>query len=129
MNPTGIARTELSITDLSVIVNSGLKGIHGWTGVTERGPIGKPILVGSWLEYTRYFGGLLDGNDFPLLCKRALEAGAKLKINRAVHYTDVEDKTSYDAVTASVTLGTTVVFKANNAEKWGNGLTLQIVAE
>lgn len=128
MNPTGIARTELSITDLSVIVNSGLKGIHGWTGVTERGPIGKPILVGSWLEYTRYFGGLLDGNDFPLLCKRALEAGAKLKINRAVHYTDVEDKTSYDAVTASVTLGTTVVFKANNAGKWGNGLTLQIVA-
>jgi hypothetical protein len=33
-------------------------------GVTERGPVNVPILVTSYGEYTRIFGGLLNPTDY-----------------------------------------------------------------
>lgn len=108
MQPVGIARTEINIIDLSVLINTGLKGITGVMGATERGPVNTPTLIGSWIEYQRVFGGLLDTkadswyqSDFPLLCKRALEAGAKLMISRVAHYTDITDSGTIDGVKAS----------------------------
>jgi len=60
MNPIGIARTEIEITDLSVLIATGLKGVIGVLGITERGPVNTPTLIGSWIEYQRVFGGLVD---------------------------------------------------------------------
>lgn len=100
MNPIGIARTEIEITDLSVLIATGLKGVIGVLGITERGPVNTPTLIGSWIEYQRVFGGLLDyeadwrKSSFPLLCKRALEAGAKLRISRVAEYSDITDYTT-----------------------------------
>src|SRR5947207_12624260 len=36
----------------------------GMLGVTERGPVNVPILVTSYGEYTRWFGGTLNIDDF-----------------------------------------------------------------
>lgn len=100
MQPVGQARTEVEIVDVSVLVNTGLKGIVGVLGITERGEPNKPLLIGSWIEYQRAFGGLMTGSDFPLICKRALEAGGRLKISRVAHYTNLADKTTIDGVKA-----------------------------
>lgn len=125
MNKTGQARTDIEILDLSVIRNTGVKGIIGVLGVTERGPIGEPVLIGSWLQYTKTFGGLLSDNIFPLLCRRALEAGAKLRISRIGHYTTITDKTTLQGVIASVTQSG-VTFKAKNLGTWGNSLSIKV---
>ena len=36
MNPNGIARADIDVVDLSVLINTGLKGITGVVGITER---------------------------------------------------------------------------------------------
>lgn len=105
MNASGIARTELEIVDLSILIGTGLKGITAFLGITEWGEAGKSKLVGSWPEYQREFGGLLASTDFPLICKRALEAGAKLKISPARHYTDATDSDTLVGEKASVQHG------------------------
>ena len=133
MQPNGIARTEIDVVDLSVLIQTGLKGIHGVLGVTERGEVGKPVLVGSWLDYVREFGGLLDTSDFPLLCRRALDAGARLKVSRVAHYTDIADsatlvgvKATGKIMTADATPLATYEFQAASIGAWGN--TVKVTA-
>ena len=75
MNTNGRARTETEIVDVSTLSPTGLKGINAVLGITERGPIGESILVGSWFEYRRHFGGYVQGSIFPQLCKRHLDGG------------------------------------------------------
>jgi hypothetical protein len=56
-------------------VDTGSKPIEGvststtgMVGVTERGPVGVPILVTSYGEYVRWFGGRLGAAEFPGHC-------------------------------------------------------------
>lgn len=125
MNPTGRARTETDIVDISVLVDTGLKGISAVLGVTERGNFGETKLVGSWAEYVRHFGGLVDYSDFPHLCKRTLERGGRIRVGRVGHYTDVTDKSTLVGVKASGTLAT-IKFEAKNEGAWGNELKLTL---
>ena len=37
----------------------------GMVGVTERGPVDLPILITSFGEFTRWFGGYLNPREFP----------------------------------------------------------------
>lgn len=100
MNPSGQPRTELEIVDVSVLVNTGLKGIVAVSGITERGEPNKPFLVGSWIEYQREFGGTVAGSIFPHIVRRALENGGRLKISRVAHYSNIADKTTIDGTKA-----------------------------
>lgn len=130
---SGRARVEQNVVDLSVLINTGLKGIHAVTGVTERGPIGKSIVVGTWFEYKKHFGGYTDNSIFPIICKRALDAGVQLRVARAVHFTTVTDASTADGAVASaivtpVDVGATgVTFSAANLGVWGNDVTVKIV--
>lgn len=128
MQSVGISRTEVDVVDLSAITKTGLKGINGVIGVTERGEVNKPILVGSWLDYVREFGGLVEGNDFPLLCRRALDAGAKLMVSRVGHYSDITDKTKLVGTKASGSIGTTngASFEAISIGAWANGVKITV---
>ncbi len=103
----GIAKTEIDIVDLSVLVATGLKGIAGVIGTTDMGKPGEPKLIGSWIDYTRNFGNLRADTIFPLLCRRALEGGAKLKISRACHYATITDPSTIVGTKASATLSST----------------------
>ena len=126
-NYSGRARTEIDITDLSVLIATGLKGVNAVLGKTERGKVGTPITVGSWNEYKKHFGGLLPDSDFPLYCKRALESGAKIMVSRVAHFTTITDKTT---LVGTVAVGdgatSTANFKADNIGTWGNGLKVTI---
>ena len=130
MQPTGLARTETEVQDLSFLISGGTRGIIGVQGVTEFGEPQKPRLVGSWIEYQRYFGGLLSGSLFPLLCKRALDKGAKLYVSRAAHYSVIADNTTIEGVKASgsIVLGVTgtSVWTAKNIGEGGNKITVAI---
>lgn len=131
MTPTGRARIEQEVVDTSVLVGTGLKGISAVLGVTERGLIGEAVLVGSWNEYVRHFGGLLpkEVSNFPLYCKRALERGGKLRVARVGHYTDVTDKTTLVGTAASKKIennGKEIKFKANSVGAWGNKVTVKV---
>lgn len=116
MQTSGQARTEIDIVDASVIVNSGLKGVVGVCGITERGLPENPVLIGSWLEYTRNFGSYVAGSIFPQICKRTLDGGGRLKISRAAHYSNPADKTTIDGVksTLGVTQGSVSETKATS---------------
>lgn len=53
-------------------VSSGVKPIQGaststigMVGVTERGPVGRPILVTNFGDFLRAFGGFLDHREYP----------------------------------------------------------------
>lgn len=117
MQPQGIAKTNIEIVDLSVLIAAGLKGIHAVCGVTLWGQIGKPVLVGSWPEYVRNFGGLRADSLFPLICRRAIERGAKLLISPVGHYTDITDNTTLDgtAATGSITVNSTPETRATGS--------------
>ncbi len=123
MNASGRARVDTEILDLSILIDTGLKGIHAFLGKTERGPIGSSVLVGSWPEYQKTFGGLLADSAFPLMCKRALERGGTLRISRAGHYT----ATVLQGAPATNTTSSIDV-DATSIGTWGNGLTITAVA-
>lgn len=79
------------------------RGISGVLGVTKRGPINNPgLLINSWPQYVKLYGGLMTDNDFPLLCKRALERGSSLRVSRVVHYTDITNSATLTAEYAAV---------------------------
>lgn len=102
MNPTGAARVEINIIDYSTLIQTALKGITGYVGVTERGVPGRLYNIGSWEEYQLELGGLLAGNDFPHYCKRTLDAGGRLVICPAGKYINPTDVTTLSGVKASL---------------------------
>ena len=115
MQPSGRARSESEIVDLSILLATGFTGVSAVIGETERGEHGKSVLIGSWSDYRRYFGELSERwatpntGMFPLLCKRALEAGARLLITRAGHYATITDKTTLAGTKPTITVGTIVI--------------------
>lgn len=106
------AKVEFNITNLSFSVASILKGISGVSGVTKRGPFAKTdLLVTTWEQFTKLYGGYISNSDFPLLCKRAFDRGAQLRVNRQGHYTTITDASTLDAVKAGLN-GQTITFDA-----------------
>ena len=109
MKTAGQAGTEVNVIDASTLIATGLKGVTGFMGITERGKEETPILVGSWEEYQTKFGGFIAESDFPKLVKRALDSGARLKISRAVAHTNVLTPNSIIGTKASLSLTTSLV--------------------
>lgn len=131
----GFPRPIANEIDLSHYVDSLIKGVSCVQGVTERGPINTPVLVGSAEEFARVFGNNLDDYEFPLVCKRALSYGASLWVSRVVHKTVAEGVISTAAAKASVTLKdkattpvNTLKILAGSEGAWGNGIKVAITA-
>lgn len=96
-------RTDFNEVDLTVGISDPVGGISFVQGLTKRGPISDPsVVMRSWTQFEKVFGGLVDGNEFPLQCKLALDGGSFLRVNRLGHYTDVTDKTTLDAIKAGM---------------------------
>lgn len=90
--------SEFNEVDLSFGVEQPVTGITGVLTQTEYGPLNRPdIIISSWTEYQKYYGGLVPGMQGPTLAKRALDRGSALRINRMNHYNDISDPLSYDA--------------------------------
>lgn len=78
------AKVQFNVKNFTSGISTPQPGIMYVLGVTKRGPVDQPELfvINSWSKFERIFGGLLDTSDFPLLCKRALARGARLRVGR-----------------------------------------------
>lgn len=136
----GLPRVIVNERDLSFYVDTLMKGISCVAGVTERGPVAKPMLISSAQQYERIFGREIAESDFPMIAKRALSYGAVLWVSRVAHYADATDASTLTAAASSVT------FKDRKAETpvdtlkvtagyrgmlspgtWGDSLSVKIV--
>lgn len=100
------ANVKFNTINNAVVASVPLAGVHYVEGITERGPFSKPDkVIKSWSQFVKIYGGLISTSDFPLLCKRALEGGALLRVNRIGHYTDIDDASTLDATTAANAAG------------------------
>lgn len=108
------ANVSFNIINNAQIASQPLDGVFYVEGITERGPFGDPKdVITSWSQFVSIYGGLIDNSDFPLLCYRALNAGALLRVNRVGHYTDISNKSTLDAVIASTVTPSTITFDAD----------------
>lgn len=118
-----LANASTSVTDTSVIANNKKYGICAMIGETERGAINKPTDISSWYEFQREFGGLMSTSNFPLVCKRALDGGAKIKVVKVAHYSNAADLSTLTGVKAAAANN---VFLAKNIGVWGDSLTVVV---
>jgi hypothetical protein len=119
----GLASATVNIIDSSASSQNNNAGVIAVVGMTERGDLNKPIIVGSTLEYIRKFGKELPVavSLFPYYCMRALERGAKLMIVPLVH--------AGVGVKASTSLGGGgLIATAKREGLYGNDITLKIIA-
>lgn len=104
---------NFSVTDLSFSVSAILQGISFAEGITKRGPFADPEkLITSWDQFLKLYGGFVTSSDFPLLCRRAFDRGAQLRVSRVGHYTDITDASSLDAVKADINKVSVLTFDA-----------------
>lgn len=74
-------------------------------GKTTRGPINNPkTVIRNWPQFQKIFGGYREDTDFPHLCKRMLDRGVSLRVNRLAHYDDLTEASSLTAEKATMKL-------------------------
>lgn len=79
--------------------------VLGAVGVTERGPVGKAVLVTSFEEFVETFGGFTPNSDLSLAVQGYYENGGQiLWVVRTVHYTDINVAASKTSAAATFTL-------------------------
>lgn len=105
------SQLNFSVTDLSFSIAAILKGISFVEGITKRGPFADAEkLITSWPHFLKVYGGFISNSDFPLLCRRAFDRGAQLRINRVGHYDDITDASTLDAVKSNINEASLLTF-------------------
>ncbi len=75
------------------------------TGITERGPIADPILVTSFDEYTKTFGGFTLDSEVALAAHGFFyNGGGFMWVSRTVHFTDLTDPNTAASATGTLML-------------------------
>lgn len=109
MKTSGLPGSNVDVVDVSQILANTINGKICVQGVTLMGEPNKPRYTTSWPDFVSAFGSFHPSDLFPLLCKRALDGGAKLYVSRVAHYDDIEDKTTISGVKASASLSVSAV--------------------
>lgn len=105
------AQTNFTETNDSFGIAEIAKGRSIMMGVTEMGPVGDPSkIITSWANFQKIFGDLFGASDFPLLCKRALDNGAALRIIRVAHYTTITNASTLTAIVPVPNTSYTLLF-------------------
>lgn len=82
-------------------VPSAATSTAGAVGITQRGPVGRSVLVTSPDEYRRVFGGYVADSDLALAVDGFFgNGGTQMWIARTVHYLDVGDASTATARTS-----------------------------
>lgn len=119
---------QIEEIDLSHSLAGVGKSIFGVIGQTVMGDINSPSMVlSSWPQFVKYFGGLSTTTDFPLVCKKALDRGMQLRVCRIVNYTDITNSGGATAVLGTVTNTINFTFNSTNL-KAGDGITITLNA-
>ena len=128
----GSPKTVISVEDKSILQTTPISGIIIVQGITNRGVVGDVVFIGNPLQFRRKLGGKRSDDPFATYCLRMLEAGVKLWVIRAGHYTDIADEDTVDGTKATAnneivaTSGST--WNAKDVGPGYNGTTITIVA-
>lgn len=96
------AQINFQVIDQSFSPDEGIKGISGYMGVFKRGPIGKTeVIFSTWTQFQKVYGGLISTSDDPLIVKRLLERGSKVRVCGIRHFTDIVAGTTDAAKSAN----------------------------
>lgn len=89
-------------TDPGLVIGAQTPGtVVGAVGITERGPIGVPVLCTA-ADVQRIFGGFTQNSDLRLALKGFFENGGNtVWVVRTVHYEDITDADSQTAIRAT----------------------------
>lgn len=118
------SQSRFSEVDNTFATDTPTLGIVGILANLPMGPLASPnILITSWSQFVKYHGGLKQGNMGTILAKRCLERGAAIRVCNVKHYTNPADKSTFDAVIASMAGAS----KVTTASSLASGHTLSIV--
>lgn len=121
------SRTVLDEIDQSFSPADVPVGISAVIGVFKRGPVNDPsTIVSGWPQFSKIFGGLVQGQDDSMIAKRALERGSQLRVVGIRHYTNPGDTATLSAVKSSPSTGKSV--SLSTALIVANTLTITINA-
>lgn len=110
-------------------VSSGIKPLEGvgtstgaFIGIAERGPIGQPLLITNWTQFTSAYGGFIDQAYLAYAVYQFFnEGGTRCYVVRAAKGTTLKK-----AETAAIG---SLVLRASSAGTWGNALSVVVADE
>lgn len=132
--------------DFSFYVKAISTSACGMIGVTEKGPINRPVLVTSWEQFVRRFGSYIADGYLAYAARAFFDnGGSVLYVNRVAHHTDPADRSTLSAKKSNVTLkarqstaaslttgvvGTDrITWRAKSTGAAGNAISIALVAE
>ncbi len=127
LSGSGRPQVQTATVDASNIGRTGIPARICVIGVTNIGTPYVPTPIDSWAQFVNEFGGLHATSKFPLMCKRALEAGAKLYVVRVAHW----DTSTWEGTKATATITqapNSITFTAKEVGAGYNGISIQIKA-
>lgn len=127
----GAAKVFFEEKDLSFFIAGVAEGRNCMVITARRGPVNKPRLIGSVTQFREIYGISLADTNIDQIVTRALDRGAKLYLNRIVHYSDPTDAQTITAAKASLTLKNdddqdTLTLDAVDEGSWGNTLSIEV---
>ncbi len=96
----------------------------GFLGITERGPTIQPLLVTSWTQFMRIYGGYTEDSYLPYAVEGFFNNGGKrCFISRVVRH--AVEKVTIGAISANLKIDN-VIFTAVGEGTWGNRIAVRI---
>ena len=110
--------------------------VAAFYGIAERGPVGVPILITSFAQFRRIFGGYIPNSHLAYAVDGFFKkVKGRCYVVRVVHYTDITDAataTAASSLTNLVDRASTPVetlgVKAVSPGKWGDDISTKIEA-
>lgn len=122
-------------------VDSRIRGIRraasttvGFVGVAEKGPVGVSVLITSFNQFRRIFGGYVEGYELAYAVENFFKyVEGRCFVVRTAHYTDITDPSTITAEASTVTLKDragspldTLKVSASSPGKWGDDISIII---
>lgn len=123
-------------------VDSRIRGIRrsasttvGFVGVAEKGPVGVSVLITSFNQFRRVFGGYVEGYELAYAVENFFKyVEGRCYVIRTVHYTDITDPSTASADTSTVTIVDranptpvdTLKISASSPGDWGEDISVVV---
>jgi len=110
--------------------------VAAFFGIAEHGPVGVPVLITSFAQFKRIFGGYMPNSHLAYAVDGFFKkVKGRCYVVRIVHYTDITDASTATCATSATTLNDraatplpTLGVKAVSPGKWGDGISVKIEA-
>ncbi len=121
-------------TDFSFYVKQISTSSAAMVGITEKGPVNKPVLVTSWEQFINKFGSYINEGYLAYAARSFFDnGGSVLYVCRIAHYTDITDKSTLTAMESNMTIDNreatpapSLQINAANPGTWGDRISVSI---